>query len=71
MTTYEVRPYQDAQDESFEKSGLPDADKDDYDSKDKRKLISQLTQLSAEPVIVRARIKEILWDQILVSAGLI
>lgn len=32
MTTYEVRPYQDAQDESFEKSGLPDADKDDYDS---------------------------------------
>ena len=32
MTTYEVRPYQDAQDESFEKSGLPDADKDDYES---------------------------------------
>ena len=32
MTTYEVRPYQDAQDESFERSGLPDADKDDYDS---------------------------------------
>ena len=32
MTTYEVRPYQDAQDESFEKSGLHDADKDDYES---------------------------------------
>jgi len=31
MTTYEVRPYQEGQDESFTQSGLPDADKDDYD----------------------------------------